>query len=99
MQYRDDGYLPEALLTIWCVWAGPTAIRKSSLVKSDQILHSECRQQICQRVQHRQLLWLNHHYINALPPEYVATTYSGTLSRKISIPVTARSWLSGETAG
>ncbi|MGU0043527.1 hypothetical protein ACVXHA_15575 [Escherichia coli] len=39
------------------------------------------------------LLWLNHHYINALPRSMLLLTYSGTLSRKISIPVTARSWL------
>ncbi|MFP1453720.1 hypothetical protein ACLB1N_34615 [Escherichia coli] len=39
------------------------------------------------------LLWLNHHYINALPPEYVATHLQWHIERKISIPVTARSWL------
>ncbi len=33
MQYRDDGYLPEALLNYRCVWAGPAAIRRSSAVK------------------------------------------------------------------
>ncbi|STL76338.1 glutamyl-tRNA synthetase [Escherichia coli] len=39
------------------------------------------------------LLWLNHHYINALPPEYVATHLQWHIEQEISIPVTVRSWL------
>ncbi len=28
MQFRDDGYLPEALLNYWCASAGRTAIQE-----------------------------------------------------------------------
>lgn len=74
MQYRDDGYLPEALLNylVRLGWAhGDQEIFSreeminlfslSSVSKSASAFNTD------------KLLWLNHHYINTMPPEYVAT--------------------------
>jgi glutamyl-tRNA synthetase len=74
MQYRDDGYLPEALLNylVRLGWAhGDQEIFSreemielfslSSVSKSASAFNTD------------KLQWLNHHYINTMPPEYVAT--------------------------
>ncbi|ELO0983041.1 glutamate--tRNA ligase [Enterobacter asburiae] len=74
MQYRDDGYLPEALLNylVRLGWAhGDQEIFSreemielfslSSVSKSASAFNTD------------KLLWLNHHYINNMQPEYVAT--------------------------
>ncbi|WP_263070417.1 glutamate--tRNA ligase [Enterobacter huaxiensis] len=74
MQYRDDGYLPEALLNylVRLGWAhGDQEIFSreemidlfalSSVSKSASAFNTD------------KLLWLNHHYINTMQPEYVAT--------------------------
>ncbi|ROP63011.1 glutamyl-tRNA synthetase [Enterobacter sp. BIGb0383] len=74
MQYRDDGYLPEALLNYlvrlgWSsgdqeIFSREEMIKLFSLgavSKSASAFNTE------------KLQWLNHHYINTLAPEYVAT--------------------------
>ena len=74
MQYRDDGYLPEALLNYlvrlgWSsgdqeIFSREEMIKLFSLVavsKSASAFNTD------------KLLWLNHHYINSMAPEYVAT--------------------------
>ncbi len=74
MQYRDDGYLPEALLNylvrlgwshgdqeIFTVEEMKTLFSLDKVSKSASAFNTE------------KLQWLNHHYINTLPPEYVAT--------------------------
>ena len=74
MQYRDDGYLPEALLNYlvrlgWSsgdqeIFSREEMIKLFSLgavSKSASAFNTE------------KLQWLNHHYINSLAPEYVAT--------------------------
>ena len=57
MQYRDDGYLPEALLNYLVI----ELFSLSSVSKSESAFNTY------------KLLWLNHHYINTMQPEYVAT--------------------------
>src|SRR5471030_474732 len=74
MQYRDDGFLPEALLNylvrlgwshgdqeIFTVDEMKASFSLSDISKSASAFNTE------------KLLWLNHHYINHLPAEYVAT--------------------------
>lgn len=74
MQYRDDGYLPEALLNYlvrlgWSsgdqeIFSREEMIKLFSLgavSKSASAFNTE------------KLQWLNHHYINSMAPEYVAT--------------------------
>jgi glutamyl-tRNA synthetase len=74
MQYRDDGYLPEALLNYlvrlgWSngdqeIFSREEMIKLFSLgavSKSASAFNTD------------KLLWLNHHYINTMQPEYVAT--------------------------
>jgi glutamyl-tRNA synthetase len=74
MQYRDDGYLPEALLNYlvrlgWSsgdqeIFSREEMIKLFSLgavSKSASAFNTE------------KLQWLNHHYINTMAPEYVAT--------------------------
>ncbi|MGP1959543.1 MAG: glutamate--tRNA ligase [Arsenophonus sp. NC-TX2-MAG3] len=73
MKYRDDGYLPEALLNYlvrlgWSrgnqeIFSREEMINYFSLDvinKSSTVFNTD------------KLLWLNHHYINSLPTEYVA---------------------------
>ncbi|OTQ56381.1 glutamate--tRNA ligase [Gilliamella apis] len=73
MQYRDDGYLPEALLNYlvrlgWShgdqeIFSVPEMVSYFSLdavSKSASAFNTE------------KLLWLNHHYINHLDADYVA---------------------------
>lgn len=77
MQYRDNGYLPEALLNYlvrlgWSYGDQEFFSREEmiscfslkAISKSPSIFNSD------------KLLWLNHHYINSLPAEYVATHLS-----------------------
>ena len=33
-QYRDEGYLPEAMINYWHVWAGATVMTRSSAASS-----------------------------------------------------------------
>ncbi|MFZ7159002.1 glutamate--tRNA ligase [Avibacterium gallinarum] len=73
MQYRDDGFLPEALLNylvrlgwghgdqeIFSVEEMIKLFELTQVSKSTSAFNTE------------KLLWLNHHYIRELPPEYVA---------------------------
>jgi glutamyl/glutaminyl-tRNA synthetase len=45
------------------------------------------------------LLWLNHHYINTMPPEYVATYLQWHIEQENIDTRTARAGGAGETAG
>lgn len=94
MQYRDDGYLPEALLN-YLVRLGWSHGDQEIFTREEMIKYFTLNavSKSASAFNTDKLLWLNHHYINALPPGMLLLTYSGTLSRKISIPVTARSWL------
>ncbi|MCW9698857.1 MULTISPECIES: glutamate--tRNA ligase [unclassified Avibacterium] len=73
MQYRDEGFLPEALLNylvrlgwghgdqeIFSVEEMIKLFELTQVSKSASAFNTE------------KLLWLNHHYIRELPPEYVA---------------------------
>ncbi|AKH89603.1 glutamate--tRNA ligase [Edwardsiella tarda] len=73
MQYRDDGYLPEALLNylvrlgwshgdqeIFSIDEMTAFFTLDDISKSASAFNTE------------KLQWLNHHYINHLPPEQVA---------------------------
>ncbi|XPE39665.1 hypothetical protein ACNKHS_14525 [Shigella flexneri] len=44
------------------------------------------------------LLWLNHHYINTMQPEYVATYLQWHIEQANMIPVRAGTGRSGEAA-
>lgn len=54
MQYRDDGYLPQALLNYGA--SGLVPRRSGDLLhrRDERVLHAGSDQQICQRVQHRE---------------------------------------------
>jgi len=74
MQYRDDGYLPEALLNylVRLGWSHGdqeifTREEMTSLFSLDAVSKS------ASAFNTEKLQWLNHHYINHLPAEYVAT--------------------------
>ncbi|MFZ7155734.1 glutamate--tRNA ligase [Avibacterium avium] len=73
MQYRDDGFLPEALLNylvrlgwghgdqeIFSIEEMIKLFELTQVSKSASAFNTE------------KLLWLNHHYIRELPPKYVA---------------------------
>lgn len=73
MQYRDDGFLPEALLNylVRLGWAHGdqevfTVEEMQSLFTLDAVSKS------ASAFNTEKLLWLNHHYITHLPPERVA---------------------------
>lgn len=74
MQYRDDGYLPEALLNylVRLGWShGDQEIFSVDEMKSMFSLDNVSKSASAFNTE--KLQWLNHHYINSLPPEYVAT--------------------------
>ncbi|WP_192459184.1 glutamate--tRNA ligase [Musicola keenii] len=77
MQYRDDGYLPEALLNylVRLGWAhGDQEI--FSIDEMKQLFSLDAVSKSASAFNTEKLLWLNHHYINHLAPEYVATHLS-----------------------
>ncbi|HGN0229444.1 TPA: glutamate--tRNA ligase [Proteus mirabilis] len=73
MQYRDDGYLPEALLNylVRLGWShGDQEIFSIDEMIKDFTL--EAISKSASTFNTDKLLWLNHHYINTLPAEQVA---------------------------
>lgn len=73
MQYRDDGYLPEALLNylVRLGWShGDQEIFSIDEMIKDFTL--EAISKSASAFNSDKLLWLNHHYINTLPAEQVA---------------------------
>lgn len=74
MQYRDAGYLPEALLNylVRLGWShGDQEI--FSLDEMCQLFSLEAVSKSASAFNNDKLLWLNQHYITHLPAEYVAT--------------------------
>jgi len=74
MQYRDDGYLPEALLNylVRLGWShGDQEI--FSVAEMVELFTLDAVSKSASAFNTEKLQWLNHHYINTLPPEYVAT--------------------------
>ncbi len=73
MQYRDDGYLPEALLNylVRLGWShGDREIFSVDDMKAWFTLDSLSKS--ASAFNNEKLLWLNHHYIKHLPAEQVA---------------------------
>uniref|UniRef100_UPI004047878D glutamate--tRNA ligase n=1 Tax=Shewanella baltica TaxID=62322 RepID=UPI004047878D len=74
MQYRDDGYLPEALLNylVRLGWShGDQEI--FSLEEMKQYFKLGDINKAASAFNTDKLVWLNQHYIKSLAPEYVAT--------------------------
>lgn len=73
MQYRDEGYLPEALVN-YLVRLGWGHGDQEIFTRDEMIelfdIHSVSKSASAFNTD--KLLWLNHHYIRELPPEYVA---------------------------
>ena len=73
MQYRDDGFLPEALINylVRLGWGhGDQEIfTREEMIKYFELDHVS---KSASSFNMDKLLWLNHHYIRELPPEYVA---------------------------
>ncbi|EOL8934471.1 glutamate--tRNA ligase [Cronobacter dublinensis] len=74
MQYRDDGYLPEALLN-YLVRLGWSHGDQEIFSREEMIKHFSLGavSKSASAFNTDKLQWLNHHYINTLAPEYVAT--------------------------
>ncbi|EKA9349564.1 glutamate--tRNA ligase [Cronobacter sakazakii] len=74
MQYRDDGYLPEALLN-YLVRLGWSHGDQEIFSREEMIkfFTLDAVSKSASAFNTDKLLWLNHHYINTLAPEYVAT--------------------------
>ncbi|EPH2166582.1 glutamate--tRNA ligase [Proteus mirabilis] len=73
MQYRDDGYLPEALLN-YLVRLGWSHCDQE-IFSIDEMIKDftlEAISKSASAFNTDKLLWLNHHYINTLPAEQVA---------------------------
>ncbi|MGL5335136.1 MAG: glutamate--tRNA ligase [Enterovibrio sp.] len=74
MQYRDDGYLPEALLNylVRLGWShGDQEI--FSLQEMVSLFSIDSISKSASAFNTDKLLWLNQHYMKTLAPEYVAT--------------------------
>lgn len=74
MQYRDDGYLPEALLN-YLVRLGWSHGDQEIFSREEMIemFNLSAVSKSASAFNTEKLQWLNHHYINTLEPEYVAT--------------------------
>lgn len=73
MQYRDEGYLPEALLNylVRLGWGhGDQEI--FSIEEMIKLFELKSVSRSASTFNTEKLLWLNHHYIRTLPVEYVA---------------------------
>ncbi|SUG59799.1 glutamyl-tRNA synthetase [Salmonella enterica subsp. arizonae] len=77
MQYRDDGYLPEALLN-YLVRLGWSSGDQEIFTREEMIklFSLNAVSKSASAFNTDKLLWLNHHYINTLAPEYVATHFA-----------------------
>ncbi len=74
MQYRDDGFLPEAVLNylVRLGWShGDQEI--FSIDEMINLFNLDAVSKSASAFNTEKLLWLNHHYITTLPAEYVAT--------------------------
>jgi len=74
MQYRDDGYLPEALLNylVRLGWShGDQEV--FSLEEMKQLFKLDDINKAPSAFNTEKLVWLNQHYIKTLDPEYVAS--------------------------
>ncbi|MFP3029600.1 MAG: glutamate--tRNA ligase [Arsenophonus sp.] len=73
MQYRDNGYLPEALLN-YLVRLGWSRGDQEIFSRDEMISYFSLDgiNKSSATFDSDKLLWLNHHYINSLPAEYVA---------------------------
>ncbi|MCS2149743.1 glutamate--tRNA ligase [Scandinavium manionii] len=74
MQYRDDGYLPEALLN-YLVRLGWSSGDQEIFTREEMIklFSLGAVSKSASAFNTEKLQWLNHHYINSMAPEYVAT--------------------------
>ena len=74
MQYRDDGFLPEALLN-YLVRLGWSSGDQEIFSREEMIklFSLDAVSKSASAFNTEKLLWLNHHYINTMPAEYVAT--------------------------
>lgn len=74
MQYRDDGYLPEALLN-YLVRLGWSHGDQEIFSREEMIEFFNVHDinKAASAFNSEKLLWLNQHYIKSLDPEYVAT--------------------------
>ncbi len=73
MQYRDDGYLPEALLNylVRLGWShGDQEV--FSIDEMKQLFKLDDINKAASAFNTEKLIWLNQHYIKTLSPEYVA---------------------------
>lgn len=71
MQYRDEGYLPEALLNylVRLGWGhGDQEI--FSIEEMIKLFELEQVSKSASAFNTEKLLWLNHHYIRTLPADY-----------------------------
>lgn len=73
MQYRDEGYLPEALLN-YLVRLGWSHGDQEIFTRDEMIEYFTLDRvsRSASAFNNKKLLWLNHHYINNLPAERVA---------------------------
>lgn len=74
MQYRDDGYLPEALLN-YLVRLGWSHGNQEIFNRDEMINYFSLNviNKSASLFNNDKLLWINHHYINSLPAKYIAT--------------------------
>ncbi|WP_253306685.1 glutamate--tRNA ligase [unidentified bacterial endosymbiont] len=83
LQYRDEGYLPQALLNylLRLGWShGDQEI--FSLEEMQRYFSLAAVNRSASAFNREKLLWLNHHYMNQLPPETVAQQLAWHLQRQ-----------------
>ena len=72
MQYRDDGYLPQALLNYLVRLGWSHGDQEISIDEMKEFFTLEAINKSASAFNTEKLQWLNHHYINHMPAEEVA---------------------------
>ncbi|MGP1939018.1 MAG: glutamate--tRNA ligase [Arsenophonus sp. ET-DL9-MAG3] len=82
MQYRNNGYLPEAMLN-YLVRLGWSYGDQEIFSREEMISYFSLNtiNKSASTFNNDKLLWLNHHYINSLPAEYVTTHLAWHIKR------------------
>ncbi|MEI4269947.1 MAG: glutamate--tRNA ligase, partial [Candidatus Dasytiphilus stammeri] len=83
MHYRNEGYLPEAIINYLVRLGWASGNREILSIEEMKVLFTlEGVSKSASTLNPKKLLWLNHHYINKLPAAYVASQLQWQMTKE-----------------
>ncbi|WWO96162.1 MAG: glutamate--tRNA ligase [Candidatus Dasytiphilus stammeri] len=83
MHYRNEGYLPEAMINYLVRLGWSSGNREILSLEEIKVLFTlEGVSKSASTLNPKKLLWLNHHYINKLPATYVASQLQWQMTKE-----------------